>query len=211
MGAGAQLTAMFFTVLIAIIFAWTNTLWRPYIYTTIMVVLALYGFLNGSVTSRTLKFFGTTDWNFAATISAFFLPLFISGLLTLEFLIAWITSSAMTHSFKTSFLRIAGWYILNGVLCLAGAVKGYNEKATPLPSPLAKVNRPIPPQPLYMSVYIVAPIFGFIQFAAIYAEFAYLIDSIFKSHMYAMFGFLLINFALQVVIISLLSIVQTYM
>ena len=116
---------MFFTILIAIIFAFANTLWRPYIYTTIMVVLALYGFLNGYVTSRTLKFFGTTDWNFAATISAFFLPLFISGLLLMEFVVAWISKSAMTHSFKSSFLRIVGWYLLNGVLCLAGAVSGY--------------------------------------------------------------------------------------
>ena len=44
-----------------------------------------------------------------------------------------------------------------------------------------------------------------------YAEFSYLVDSIFKSHMYAMFGFLFTNLILLVVIVALLSIVQTYM
>ena len=44
-----------------------------------------------------------------------------------------------------------------------------------------------------MSIFIIAPVFGLIQFAGMFAEFTYLVDSIFKQHMYAMFGFLLIN------------------
>lgn len=44
-----------------------------------------------------------------------------------------------------------------------------------------------------------------------YAEFTYLVDSIFKQHMYAMFTFLLINAVLQAIVVSLLSMVQTYM
>ena len=90
MGAGTQLISMFFTLLIAIIFAFANTVWRPYIYSTIMVILALFGVLNGYVTSRNLKFFGTTDWNFAATISSFALPIFITGALIFEDFLAWI-------------------------------------------------------------------------------------------------------------------------
>jgi len=62
-----------------------------------------------------------------------------------------------------------------------------------------------------MSPFVVAPVFGLIQFANMYAEFSYLVDSVFKQHMYAMFGFLLINAFLQVIVIALLSIVQTYM
>ena len=42
-----------------------------------MVVLALMGFLNGLVTMRSLKFFGLTDWLFAATIASVSLPAFI--------------------------------------------------------------------------------------------------------------------------------------
>ena len=67
-GAGAQLIAMFFTSLIAIIiFTYCKTEWRTSIYSIAMVIFALYGYLNGYVTSRMLKFFGTTDWNFSNT------------------------------------------------------------------------------------------------------------------------------------------------
>lgn len=56
-----------------------------------------------------------------------------------------------------------------------------------------------------MSIFIIAPVFGAIQFASMYAEFSYLVDSIFRHHMYAMFGFLLLNFCMLVVVIALLS------
>ena len=62
-----------------------------------------------------------------------------------------------------------------------------------------------------MNTLIIGPVFGLIQFASMYAEFSYLFDSIFRAQMYAMFGFLLLNLILQIAIISLLSILQTYM
>jgi len=95
-----------------------------------MVVLALWGFVNGYVTSRSLKFFGTTDCNFSATISAFALPLFISANLGFELWLAWLTGAAIKYSFKNNMLRIIGWYLLNGVMCYLGAYRGYTQKAT---------------------------------------------------------------------------------
>ena len=211
MGAGAQIMAMIFSVLIGVVFAFANQRWRPYIYTTMMVILALWGFINGYVTSRTLKFFGTTDWNFSATIAAVCLPLFITVTLILELFLAWITRSALRHNMMNNILRISGWYALNGAMCYFGAYRGYVQKATPVPSAVGKVPRPIPEMPSHMNIFLLAPIFGFVQFIAMYAEFSYLIDSVFRSRMYAMFGFLLFNFILQVLIISLLSVLQTYM
>ena len=125
MGAGIQITMMLLSVLIGIVFAFANTQWRPYIYTTTMVILALWGFLNGYLTSRSLKFFGTTDWNFSATIAAFALPLFLSLTLGIELVMAWLTKSAMKHDFKNNLLRIVGWYLLNGTMCYLGSYRGY--------------------------------------------------------------------------------------
>ena len=125
MGAGVQITMMLITVLVGIVFAFANTAWRPYIYTTTMVILALWGFINGYLTSRSLKFFGTTDWNFSATIAAFTLPMFLTLTLGIELIIAWLSKSAMRHDFKNNLLRIVGWYLLNGVMCYLGAYRGY--------------------------------------------------------------------------------------
>jgi len=90
-----------------------------------MVILALWGFSNGYVTSRSLKFFGTTDWNFSATIAAFTLPGFISLTLGVELFVAWLSRSAIRHDFKNNLLRIIGWYLLNGCMCYLGAYRGY--------------------------------------------------------------------------------------
>ena len=210
-GAGSQLIAMFFTVIVAILVAFANTEWRTSIYTVIMVILAIYGFLNGYITSRTLKFFGTTDWNFSAVISSMVLPVFITGAFFLEMCFAYMVNNAARHNFGTVLLRTVGWYLLNSTMCYYGSFRGYVQKKTPLPVAIGKVIRPIPDQPFFMNILIIGPVFGFIQFASMYAEFSYLFDSIFKSHMYSMFGFLMINLTLQIAIISLLSILQTYM
>lgn len=72
--------------------------WRPYIYTTYFVIIAFFGFINGYVTSRYLKYFGTTDWNFSATVSAFAFPCFIMGALGLELVFAWLARSSLRYS-----------------------------------------------------------------------------------------------------------------
>jgi len=125
MGAGTQIYCVFFTVLFAITVAFAKTEWRPHIYTTTMVILALWGSINGYVTSRSLKFHGTTDWNFSAAIAAFTLPLFVIGSMCFEQFFAWLSRSALRYSFAENMARIIGWYLLNGVMCYAGAYKGY--------------------------------------------------------------------------------------
>ena len=136
---------MFFTVLIAITFAFANTQWRPYLYQSMLVILALYGFINGYVTSRMLKFYGTTDFYFSAILSSLALPLFITGGLVFECFFLWISRSTIRFSFKTNMIRICSWYLLNALMCFAGALRGYTQPKTPLPFPIGKVPRPIPP------------------------------------------------------------------
>ena len=95
-----------------------------------LIILALFGYLNGYVTSRYLKFHGTTDWSFSAVISSFGLPLFLTGALAFELFFAWISRSAIRYSFKHNVIKILGWYLLNGFFCMIGAYRGYIEKAT---------------------------------------------------------------------------------
>lgn len=153
---------MFFTFLVCVSIAFANSEWRASVYTICFVIMAIFGILNGYVTSRYLKFFGTTDWNFSATVSSLVLPLFITGALLMECLLAWVTRSSLRYSFKDVFFRVIGWYLLNGTMCYYGAFKGYLQKATELPSKLNKVVRPIPEQPLFMSIFVIGPIFGMI-------------------------------------------------
>ena len=65
------------TMLIASVICVANHEIRPTIYQYSFLVMALFGILNGYVTSRNLKFFGTTDWVFSALCAAFGLPTII--------------------------------------------------------------------------------------------------------------------------------------
>lgn len=199
------------TVLLGIVFAVGDTMWRPYIYQTVYIVLALFGFLNGYVTTRTLKFFGTTDWNFSAAMSAIMLPLFLTGAVALEVIVAWLSRTSQRYSAAETIIRTLAWYSINAITCYIGAYRGYLQSAEPRAAAVGKVTRSIPPQPFFLSFWVIVPVFGFIQFAAIYAEFTYFFDSLFRSKMYAMFGFFTLNMILLLVIICLLSIISTYM
>ena len=77
LGAGTQIFMMFYLTLNAFVFFFTAESLRPPIFYIIMGVLACMGFVNGLVTMRTLKFFGLTDWIFAAVVAAITLPSFI--------------------------------------------------------------------------------------------------------------------------------------
>ena len=171
-----------------------------------MLILALFGYLNGFVTARYLKFYGTNDWNFSAIVSALTLPLYYTSACIFEVFFAWLTNSVQRFNAMESLMRAFAWYALNGVLCFAGAYHGFLKKSQSLPCEVSKVKRPIPPQPHYMNILVVAPAFGLLQFVSMYAEFSYLFNSIFRNQIYAMFGFLFINFILLVAVIALLSI-----
>ena len=95
-------------------------------------------------------------------------------------------------------------------MCYYGAYFGYLSKGKPLPCKVNRTVRPIPEKSCTQSTLFYCLFFGLIQFVSIYVEFMYLVDSVFRHHIYAMFGFLLLNLVMHAVIISLLSIISTY-
>jgi len=86
-----------------------------------MVVLALFGVVNGYVTARYLKFFGNTDFKMSVAISALVLPLFIMGVFFVELGLAYIQKQPLRFSAAKTLARVIGWYLLNGAMCFIGA------------------------------------------------------------------------------------------
>ena len=161
---------MFFCVFTAILFFLTNVEWRPYISGIIACAMSFNGFYNGYITSRYLKFFGKTDLWFSTTLSAAVLPLYIVAALTIERFAMWSGNGITRHGFMHTIFKSVAWYSLHAVMCYLGAFKGYTELATKPATPIGRVIRPIPKQPCYQNVYILAPVCGLIQFVAIHYE-----------------------------------------
>lgn len=72
------------------------------------------------------------------------------------------------------------------------------------------MRRRIPEQPLYVRRRIVWPVFGAVIFGSIFGEFQYVMKSVWRSYLYAMFGFLFVNLQLLTLIVVLVSILNTY-
>ena len=90
-----------------------------------LTILAVYGLINGYVTSRNLKCYGTTDWVYAACVAGFVLPTLIVIAVMLESLFAWLNDSPLRYNFLSAVFRICLWYVSNGVFCYVGAYCGY--------------------------------------------------------------------------------------
>ena len=112
---------MLFFVLISIIFFFTNVAWRPHIYRFVAYSLALFGFLNGYMTSRYLKFFGTTDMWFSVTISAVVLPMVLMTCLILEKLFDWANHIPNRTFSKVKMEHAFVAFLINACLCYFGA------------------------------------------------------------------------------------------
>ena len=89
---------MFLTILVAATSAFDNNEWRGQIYETSMVLLALYGYLNGFVTARFLRFYSATDWKFSAVVSACALPIYFVGGTFMDVFFSFIMRSPSRYS-----------------------------------------------------------------------------------------------------------------
>jgi transmembrane 9 superfamily member 2/4 len=111
---------------------------------------------------------------------------------------------------KTAPLTVLGlsvlWLLLAIPASFYGAKIGFGHKKLERKK-VNSIRRNIPMLPLYLRRRFTLPVFGAVIFGSIFGEFQYVMKSVWRSQMYAMFGFLLVNLHLLVVIVGLLSII----
>lgn len=196
---------MFYLTLNAFVFFFSNDSLRPPIYTIVMSVLALMGFLNGLTTMRVLKFFGITDWLFSAAVSSVSFPCFVYFCLGSEVVLSALGGGYSKHSLWWSLMTTIAWVIVNSLCCFYGAYRGYlmpRVKAQAKPQTIA---RTIPQQPRLMNLCFIMITFGAIQYLAMCLEFSAIFSSLWRSKLYMLFGWLFIDLIMLVLIISMLS------
>ena len=173
--------------------------------------MSMSGWINGYITTRTLKYFGATDWIFSAVISAMVLPLWIYTTIGAADTIELFLGASMPTTVLGGIIYSIMWMFSNGITCFIGAYMGYLAPQGKKTIKISAVKRKIPDQPCYMSIFWTTAMFGLIQFAAIFTEFQYLIESVWRNQIYAMFGFLAANYLMHFFVVGTLSIIQTYL
>lgn len=210
-GIGVQAFLGIYSMLIFTTLFFSNYKLRAYVFFLSIIAQAVFGWVNGFITARILKFFGSVDWCFSAFISAVMFPTWFVATCGFIDIIEWSVGSSSMIPFSRFFVYTIGWLAICIPLCFLGAYLGFKLTQVRKVCKVNPVRRNIPAQPSFLSLHIIVPTFGAVIFLTICAEFRYVWESIWSQWMYAMFGFLLINFLLMAVVISLLAIVQIYL
>ena len=151
-----------FLVMVATSTAFNAISLRPYIWDAFVSIAVIFGYLNGYVTARYLKFFSKTEMLQASFLSAVAIPMCIFSVIMFEMLFNWIDPDPRRYRYTFPILQTTGWYLLNALLCYFGAFKGYLQIADQKVAPTGQVARQIPKQPWYLSIYLLPLATGFI-------------------------------------------------
>jgi len=76
---GLQIFISLFITLMAFIVGIIMPTGRMFTLYNGVIYIILGGLANGFFTARAMKYFGATEWRFAASVSAFCFPLYVSG------------------------------------------------------------------------------------------------------------------------------------
>ena len=210
MGMGAQVFFMTYMTMIYLLLFFATEEFRAYIFSAGLCILAVLGAVNGFFTCKLLKFYGATDWIFAAVVSSMVFPMWLFTTIATVDGVESLFREKMTTSFTGRFGYAILWFLINTISCFIGSYYGYMQPQEKSKIKVNSVKRRIPEQPCHLRLRYTCLVFGMIQFASVFTEFKYLIESVWRNQMYAMFGFLLVNFLLHSVVVAMLSVVQTY-
>jgi hypothetical protein len=90
LGMGIQIYCMVWLFLLTVSLASTSMFFRPFLFLCAFIYSALTGFANGWVTGKVMKFYGATDWLFAASASSVIFPIYLFCCLMAVDLIEWL-------------------------------------------------------------------------------------------------------------------------
>lgn len=93
LGMGFQVLVYLYVVLLLCTFGLLIPQVRANLGYQYFISMQLGGFGNGFVTARSMKYFGATEWRFAASVAALCLPMYIIITFLLVDLIEWFEKS----------------------------------------------------------------------------------------------------------------------
>jgi hypothetical protein len=134
-----------------VLLATTNVFFRPFLFTLGFIYSALTTFLNGYFTALTMKYFGASDWCFAAMASAVTLPIYLVSTFVVVDLIEYFKASSSSYPPVAMAIMGAGWMFIAVPLSFYGAYVGFRqEKVTIEGIKVNPIRRRIPEQPWYL-------------------------------------------------------------
>ena len=210
LGNGAQL---FFMVGFTIIFALLGFLSpssRGSLGTVMILLYTVFGFIGGYTAGRVYKSFGGERWKMNIVLT----PVLVPGIVFTTFfflnLFLWAKSSSGAVPFTTMLIVVIIWFLISLPLSFAGSWIAFRQAPITAPVRTNQIPRQIPPAPSYMRPIPSMLLIGLLPFLAIFVELYFIMNSIWSSRVYYMFGFLFLCYGLMIITAAAVTVLLVY-
>lgn len=210
-GIGVQVLVIIYIATFFFLAGFINWYTRTFLFYQGFIALSLASWPAGVTAARLMKFFGATEWMLTAIAVSFWYPTFLFSMFLLVDMIEWTEKSAQTVPFTSVVAYMILWMCAAIPLAFHGAYTGFLMKRFKTPTKVNSIRRENKPLPTYLRLAFAMPVFGVIIFGSIFAEFQYVLSSVWRSQVYAMFGYLFLSMNLLVAIVALISVIVTYL
>jgi transmembrane 9 superfamily protein 2/4 len=167
--------------------------------TVIIIFYTLFGFFGGYTAARTYKFFHGESWKLCFFYTPVALPAIVFGVFFLMNLFVWGRGASGAVPFTTMLVVVIIWFVISVPLSVAGSWIGFKQAAIEPPVRTNQIPRQIPPVGGYLRPLPSMALAGVLPFGAIFVELYFIMNSIWFSKVYYMFGFLFICFGLMII------------
>lgn len=202
LGSGMQ---VFFMALVTLAFACLGFLSpanRGSLMTCSMVLFVLLGTPAGYVSARIYKCFGGIKWKSNVLLTSMLSPGIVFGLFFVMNLILWGEGSSGAIPFSTLVALLALWFGVSVPLTFVGAYFAFRKRPIEHPVRTNQIPRQIPDQSIYTQPIPGILMGGVLPFGCIFIQLFFILNSIWSSQMYYMFGFLFLVFLILVITCS---------
>mmetsp|Transcript_17469 Transcript_17469/g.31701 ORF Transcript_17469/g.31701 Transcript_17469/m.31701 type:complete len:695 (+) Transcript_17469:75-2159(+) len=211
-GTGAQLLCTaFWTILLSAI-GFVNPARRGSLLMALIVLYALSGSVAGYVTARFYKTFKGEGWQKATACTAFGFPGIAFGLCLIVDIMATLSqTSTYAVPVMSIVVLLFLWLGILTPLVFLGAYKGFKWDAIEFPVNTSSISREIPVQPWFRSLPFALAISGIFPFRACFVEMNFILASAWlDQYYYAAFGFLLIVFAILLILCAEMAVLLNF-
>lgn len=210
LGSGVQ---VFFMALITLFFACLGFLSpanRGALMTCAMVLYVCLGTPAGYVSARMYKAFGGLKWKSNVFLTSTLCPGSVFLLFFVMNLLLWAKGSSAAIPFTTLLALLSLWFGISLPLTFVGAYFGFKKRPVEHPVRTNQIPRQIPDQSVYTQPIPGIIMGGILPFGCIFIQLFFILNSIWSSQMYYMFGFLFLVFIILVITCSETTILLCY-
>ncbi|XP_046998988.1 transmembrane 9 superfamily member 2 [Schistocerca americana] len=210
LGSGTQVFCMSLVTLAFACLGFLSPANRGALMTCAMVLYVCFGTPAGYVAARIYKSFGGEKWKSNVLLTSMLSPGVVFCLFFVMDLILWGKGSSAAVPFSTLVALLALWFGVSVPLTFIGAYFGFRKRAIEHPVRTNQIPRKIPEQSIYTQPLPGIIMGGVLPFGCIFIQLFFILNSIWSSQMYYMFGFLFLVFIILVITCSETTILLCY-